>query len=112
MTQFFRDAMALMRSQDPQRQEDGFDQLLPHAAAHLDDLITEFDQERDDLGLRCWLLELISAAKSPTALPFLRVQLDGPNEALRLRAANGLSELDTPEARTLLWEARAQGLVT
>lgn len=67
MPQIFREAMGLMRSHDPQRQEDGFHLLLPHAADHLDELIAQFEQEQDDHGLRCWLLELIGAAESPAS---------------------------------------------
>ena len=111
MVQGFRQAMRLMRSHDPQRQEDGFHQLLPHAADHLDELIAQFEQEQDDHGLRCSLLELIGTARSPTALPLLRTQLDSDDEALRSWAAAGLAKLNTPEARTLLWRARANGTI-
>ena len=111
MAQGFRQAMRLTRSRDPQRQEDGFRQLLPHAADHLDELIAQFEQEQDDHGLRCWLLELIGAARSPAALPLLRTQLDSDDEALRSWAAAGLAKLNTPEARTLLWRARANGTI-
>lgn len=109
MTREFREAMRLMRSRNPQQQEDGFHKLLPHAAEHLDELIEQFEHEQDDYGLRCWLLELIAAAASPTALPILAAQLDGPDESLRDRAAVGLSKLNSPQARTLLWRARANG---
>src|SRR5713101_10102998 len=71
VTRRFGEAMRLMRSHDPQRQEDGFHQLLPHAADYLGELITQFGQEQDDHGLRCWLLALIGAARSPDALPVL-----------------------------------------
>jgi hypothetical protein len=70
----FREAMRLMRSRDPQRREDGFYQLLPYAADHIDELVMLFEQETDH-GLRCWLLELIGAARSPAALPVLSAQL-------------------------------------
>ena len=111
MTRGFREAMRLMRSHDPQSQEDGFHQLLPRAADHLDELIAQFEQEQDDHGLRCWLLELIGAAQSPGALPVLGAQLDSDDESLRYRAVAGLKKLDTPEARTLLWRARASGTI-
>ncbi len=111
MTPSFREAMRLMRSRDPQRREDGFHQLLPHAAHHLDELVTQFEQESDH-GLRCWLLELIGAARSPAALPVLSAQLAGNDESLRDWAVAGLEKLDTPEARTLLWRARANGTIT
>jgi SRSO17 transposase len=112
MTRSFPEAMRLMRSRDPQRQEDGFHQLLPHAAEHLDELIEQFEHEQDDHGLRCWLLELIAAAASPAALPTFAAQLNGPDEALRDWAAVGLSKLNTPEARTLLRQARVNGTIT
>jgi HEAT repeat protein len=112
MAQGFRQVTRLMRSHDPQRQEDGFHQLLPHAADHLDELIAQFEQEQDDHGLRCWLPERIGAARSPAALPLLRTQLDSDDEALRSWAAAGLAGLSTPEARTLLWRARANGTIS
>jgi hypothetical protein len=112
MTPGFREAMRLMRSCDPQRREDGFRQVLPHAADHLGELIAQFEQEHDDHGLRCWLLELIGAARSPDALPVLAAQLDSDDESLRSWAAAGLKKLNTPEARTLLWRARANGTIT
>ena len=59
--------MWLMRRHDPQVREDGFGILLPHAAKHVDELMAAFIEERDDHGLRCWLLELIGHAKSPKA---------------------------------------------
>ncbi|HEX7162173.1 MAG TPA: HEAT repeat domain-containing protein [Trebonia sp.] len=111
MTRRFREAMRLMRSHDPQRREDGFHQLLPHAADHIGELIAQFEQEQDDHGLRCWLLELIGAARSPGALPVLGAQLDGNDESLRDRAVAGLEKLGTPEARALLWHARANGTI-
>jgi hypothetical protein len=98
MTQIFREAMGLMRSHDPQRQEDGFHLLLPYAADHLDELIAQFEQEQDDHGLCCWLLELIGAAESPAALSLLGAQLNSPDESLRSWAATGLTRLNTPEA--------------
>jgi hypothetical protein len=59
----FREAMRLMRD-------------------HLDELVTQFEQE-DDHGLRCWLLELIGAARSPGGLPVLSAQLASNDESLR-----------------------------
>ena len=108
----FHEAMRLMRSHDPQSREYGFYQLLPHAADHLDELVMQFEQETDDHGLRCWLLELIGAARSPAALPVLSAQLVSNDESLRNWAVTGLKKLDTPEARTLLWRARANGTLT
>ena len=61
--------------------------------------------------MRCWLLELIGAARSPDALPVLGAQLDSSDESLRYWAVAGLEKLGTPEARTLLWRARANGTI-
>jgi hypothetical protein len=107
MTPSFGEAMRMMRSHDAQRQEDGFRLLQPHAAEYLDELIEEFELEREDHGLRCWLLELIGDAASPRALPLLAGQLDSGDASLRDWAAVGLASLDTREARTLLWRARS-----
>jgi hypothetical protein len=110
VTRHFREAMRLMRSHDPQRQEDGFNLLLPHAADHLDELIAEFEHEQDH-GLRCWLLELIGDARSPDALPILGGQLYSNDESLRDWAVRGLKQLDTRQARALLFRARANGTI-
>jgi hypothetical protein len=109
MTPGFQQAMGLMRSHDPQFQEDGFRYLLLHAAEHLDLLIDQFEQEQDDHGLRRWLLELIGEARSPDALPLLAAQLASSDESLRDWAVTGLEKLRTQQARTLLWRARANG---
>lgn len=60
---------------------------------------------------RCWLLELIGAARSPDALPVLGIQLDSGEEVLRGWAAAGLKKLDTPEARAQLLRARTNGTI-
>jgi hypothetical protein len=105
----FCDAMRLMRRHNPQAKEDGFRFLLPHAAEHVEELIAEFGQEREDHGLRCWLLELIGEARSPLALPVLVEQLRSDDESLRSWAQVGLERLDTKQARQELWRARANG---
>ncbi|MGC9670501.1 HEAT repeat domain-containing protein [Planosporangium sp. 12N6] len=104
MTDRFRHAMRLMRRHDPQSQEDGFALLRTHAGEHLDQLIAEFHQEHDQ-GLRCWLLELIGAARDERALPLLAEQLHSPDESLRSWAASGLRRLNNRQARRLLYEA-------
>ncbi|MEU7612859.1 HEAT repeat domain-containing protein [Micromonospora sp. NPDC049204] len=110
MVNQFQQAMRLMRSNDAQTQEDGFHQLRPHVAQHLDELIVEFDRETDH-GLRCWLLELIGDARAEQALPVLVDQLHGDDESLRDWAARGLERLDTKQARRELYQARTTGLL-
>ena len=96
--------MRLMRKHDPQLREDGFHTLLPVAGEHVTELIDEFNAERDDHGLRCWLLELIGEARSPLAFKLLAEQLHSTDESYSLWAARGLEKLDTKEARRLLWQ--------
>jgi hypothetical protein len=98
--------MAMMRKRDGQTKEDGFHWLLPHAKVYVHELIEEFDKEKD-LGLRCWLLELIGSSQSPHTFSCLAGQLRCNNECLRHWAIWGLAQLDTKEARSLLWQARS-----
>jgi hypothetical protein len=58
--------------------------------------------------LRCWLLELIGGVRSTEALPTLREALVSPNESIRCCARRALQQLDTKEARTLLWRDQQQ----
>lgn len=102
----FKKCMEMMRKHDPQTKEDGFYSLLPHAGGYIRELIAEHDREHD-LGLRCWLLELIGSAKSPDAFEFLAGQLRAADLPLRYWAIWGLKNLGTKEARTLLWQAQS-----
>jgi hypothetical protein len=99
----FAQAMRLMRRHDPQLAEDGFQRLRGLAGAHVDELIGEFGRETDH-GLRCWLLELIGQSRSPRAFDLLVAQLRVEDEALRDWAQRGLRQLDTKEARRVLWQ--------
>jgi hypothetical protein len=69
--------------------------------------LTQDSLQAQDLGLRCWLLDLIGCGKSPTALDFLAGELRGPDQRLRHWAIWALKNLDTKEARRLLWQARS-----
>ncbi|MET9263325.1 hypothetical protein [Amycolatopsis sp. NPDC004079] len=111
MANGFEAAMRMMRSRDPQRAEDGFGLLRDRAAEYLSALIEEFENEQADRGLRSWLLELIGLAESSEALPVLAAQLNSQDEMLRDWAVAGLTRLDTREARTALWRARANGTI-
>ncbi|KAB2345307.1 HEAT repeat domain-containing protein [Actinomadura rudentiformis] len=101
-----------MRKKDPKVQEDAFDFLREHADAYVDELIAEFAAERDDPGLRCWLLELIAEARSPQALDVFRSQLESLDESLRFWAVRGLEMLDDREADLALDQARANGWIS
>jgi hypothetical protein len=113
----FTQAFESMRSGDPRLREDGFDFLREHADTYVDELIAEFTREVGgtepcDDGLRCWLLELISEARSPQALRVLAGQLDSDDDSLRFWAIRGLEMLDTREAEQELHRARANGWIT
>lgn len=98
------ECLAMMRSRhDPQMAEDGFAWLHGRAGAFVDEFIVEFQREPEH-GVRCWLLELIGAARSEKALPILIEQAKGADESLRNWAVRGLKNLDTKPARTALWE--------
>ncbi|MEU8117970.1 HEAT repeat domain-containing protein [Spirillospora sp. NPDC049024] len=107
----FDQAMQLMRTKEPRVREDAFDFLREHADAYVGELIAEFAAERDDPGLRCWLLELIAEARSPEALEVFRGQLESQDDSLRFWAVRGLEMLDTREAEQALEEAYANGWV-
>jgi hypothetical protein len=94
----------MMRKHDPQTREDGFHALLPHAAEYIDELMAEFQTEKDH-GLRCWLLELIGEARSEKAFDLLCEHIQSSNESLRDRAILGLRKLNTREARRALFNA-------
>lgn len=100
----YRACLAMMRKHNPQTSEDGFHSLLPHAAEHIDALMADFQAEKTH-GLRCWLLELIGAARSAKAFDLLCEQLQSSDEALRYWAIHGLQDLNTAEARQVLFDA-------
>ena len=101
-----KQCLKMMRSRDPQMQEDGFHFLAPRAVEFIPELIEVFEAETDR-GLRCWLLELIGSAKSPAAFDFLVCQLHA-EPRLRHWAIWGLKELDTKEARSILWQIESE----
>ncbi|NYE10624.1 HEAT repeat domain-containing protein [Actinomadura citrea] len=108
----FDQAMQFMRTREPRVREDAFDFLREHADAYVGELIAEFAAERDDPGLRCWLLELIAEARSPEALEVFRGQLESPDASLRFWAVRGLEMLDTREADEALDRAQANGWIS
>jgi hypothetical protein len=108
--QRFAQALESMRSRDAQVSTRGFDFLREHADAYVGELIDEFGHEQDD-ELRCWLLELISEARSPRALRVLADQLESDDESLQFWGVRGLEMLDTREARHELYLARSGGWI-
>jgi HEAT repeat protein len=104
----FQKCMQMMRKRDAQVQEDGFHWLRPHAAEFVEELIAEFRGETKDFGLRCWLVELIGEARDPRAIPLIVELLAADDERLRNRAVTALRLMNTPEARRILFEAKAE----
>ena len=100
--------MRMMRSRNPQTQDDGFHLLRPRTAEFVEELIAEFRSETKDHGLGSWLLELIGEARDPRALPLFQELITSPDESFRHWALDGLRLLDTPESRRILFEAAAR----
>jgi hypothetical protein len=92
-----------MRSRDAMTQEEGFHILLPQAYKYTPQLMEAVVQENDH-GLSCWLLELLSEARNPAALPLFLEYLHSDNTSLRNWAIRGLKLLNTKETRRILWE--------
>ncbi|MFB9839686.1 HEAT repeat domain-containing protein [Actinoallomurus acaciae] len=107
----FAQALESMRSPEARLRTHGFDFLREHADAYVDELIAEFAREEDD-ELRCWLLELISEARSPRALGVLAGELESDDDSVRFWAIRGLEMLDTPGAHDALEQAREGGWIT
>jgi hypothetical protein len=95
----------MLHSRDPQIQEDGFGLLRKQASEYVEELISEFKNEKDH-GLRCWLLELIGEARSPVAFPLLVECLNSEDLSFKYWAVRGLKNLDSEEARQVLLEAK------
>ena len=95
--------MKLIRSSNPQSQEEGFHFLTKIAHIHVKELIEEFHLEKD-IGLKSWLLELVGEAKSEEALETLKANLTNENESLQEWSIWGLKNLNSKEARRILFE--------
>ena len=97
----FQEAMQMMRQRAVHRQEEGFHILKPHAAAFVEELMSEYRSETDH-GLKCWLLELVALARSPKAFDFLVEQLNVRDLTFRELAIDGLRKLNTKESKAVL----------
>jgi hypothetical protein len=101
----------MMRQHDAAIQEDGYHYLLPHAREYIAELTAAFHAETDQ-GLRGWLFELLSEARSPELLPLFATALRGDDWTLWERALRALKKLDTREARRLIFDARSYDFPT
>lgn len=93
----------MMRKRDGWTAEQGFHELLPRAKDYVAELMAAFATEAHH-GVRCWLLELIGAARSEQAFDLLCEQSRSEDEAFRTWAVRGLQLLDTHAARKFLFD--------
>jgi hypothetical protein len=101
----FKKCMAMMRKHGG-KAEEGFFALLPHVGEYVHHLIEEFNKSENSV-CQPWILELLGESKSPDAIDFLAGHLRSPDESLRFWAIWGLHQINTKEARTILWSARS-----
>jgi hypothetical protein len=104
----FADGMTMMRSRDPQAQEDGFGIVQDQVNAYVAELVDAFHLE-NERGLKSWLLELLASAREPSLTALFVAQLNSADESLRHWAEVGLRKLHTKEARTALFAAGRRG---
>ncbi len=78
--------------------------LQDNAAAHAADLIAAFQAQKSE-RVRLLLLATFCDAKLQEAMPLFVEHLRSDQENLRHWAERGLRDLNTPEARKVLWEA-------
>jgi hypothetical protein len=74
--------LKMMHSSRGAVREDGFQWLYPRAAEYVSKLIAAFWDD-ENAALRGWLVELIGAAKSPAAMPFLLERVHDQDEPIR-----------------------------
>ena len=101
----FTACMAMMRKRNAAIQEDGFFWLKPRAGQFVSELLSEYRSETD-LGLRCWLLELLAEARAPETLDVFVEALHDGHCNVQHRALRCIQTLDTHEARQVLWNER------
>lgn len=83
-----------------------FGDFRTHAPELLDELIRAA-QDESQADIRWMLLEIIGSTASPKALSLFATYLLDQDEKVRRWSAYGLRELNTREARKVLWEARS-----
>ncbi len=101
---FYDKCLKKMRKSDPQIQEDGFHELLPHTAEFVDELILEVEHETDP-GFLSWLYELLSETGSDKTIPIFAKILETNNSDLHEWAVRGLQKVDTKQSRTVLFNS-------
>jgi hypothetical protein len=80
------------------------DELACHANLHFPELIETFRTDSSD-RVRLFVMMALEMSRLPESIPFLAEVLRQGNPAFTPYAERGLRDLNTPEARTALWEA-------
>jgi hypothetical protein len=101
MTRSFDEALKLMSRHDNQAREEGFRMMLPLADAHQDELLREYETA-EDIGLKRWLLDILSNSSGPSVVSTMLEALESPDDSLRHIARGALSR-GSKAARTSLW---------
>jgi HEAT repeat protein len=82
--------------------------LREHACENIDDLVAAF-RAQTDRRVRSLVMAAIAESRSQKAFSLFIEILTGPDEELRPWAVRGLYQLNTREAKRILWQAEAQG---
>jgi hypothetical protein len=86
--------------------DEAFGWLRSYALDYVDELVDAFYREENAKIL--WVIvELLGETRSVKALPVFTEALRGDDTGLWSWAIYGLTKLNTPEARRLLWDARS-----
>jgi hypothetical protein len=79
-------------------------ELAEHAAACLAELIQTYRTDPSD-GVRLYMMMALEIAQLPESVPFLIEVLHDGNPMFTRYAERALQSINTPEARTALWNA-------
>jgi hypothetical protein len=83
-------------------------ELAENASHCLPTLIDTFRSDSSD-DVRLYVMMAVEVAKLPESVPFLAEVLHGRDPRFTPYAERALRELNTPEARTVLWNASHSG---
>jgi hypothetical protein len=85
--------------------DEAFEVLRSRAGEYVDELVDVFYRE-ENARIRWAIIELLGEARSVKALPVFAEALRGSDRELWSWAIYGLTDLNTHEARQLLWDAK------
>lgn len=80
-------------------------ELAEHAAACLPELIDAFRNNPSE-DVRLYIMMALDIAQLPESVPFLAEVLRGGNSRFTSYAERALRDINTPEARTVLWHTK------